>query len=193
MSGSSFGAWEIDGDGNLVYDAGGTAGIGVDTILVIATNADGIQDTTVIIVNITAQSTAEETQFFEIRATEMSVICPILPATFGMNLSADLMFGGNASSSPYADFTIEDSTGCITYVAKELTGAFVDTIEVLTCDLEANACMRTIFIATINPSLDTIQVNTNEGEPVEICIPTCLLYTSPSPRDRTRSRMPSSA
>ena len=25
------------------------------------------------------------------------------------------------------------------------------------------------------------------------CIPICLLYTSPSPRDRTRSRMPSSA
>ena len=25
------------------------------------------------------------------------------------------------------------------------------------------------------------------------CIKTCLLYTSPSPRDRTRSRMPSSA
>ena len=30
----------------------------------------------------------------------------------------------------------------------------------------------------------------------EVCVPvakTCLLYTSPSPRDRTRSRMPSSA
>ena len=26
-----------------------------------------------------------------------------------------------------------------------------------------------------------------------VCVPTCLLYTSPSPRDRTRSRMPSSA
>ena len=26
-----------------------------------------------------------------------------------------------------------------------------------------------------------------------ICANTCLLYTSPSPRDRTRSRMPSSA
>ena len=25
------------------------------------------------------------------------------------------------------------------------------------------------------------------------CVDTCLLYTSPSPRDRTRSRMPSSA
>ena len=28
---------------------------------------------------------------------------------------------------------------------------------------------------------------------MNIDIPTCLLYTSPSPRDRTRSRMPSSA
>ena len=27
----------------------------------------------------------------------------------------------------------------------------------------------------------------------ELCPETCLLYTSPSPRDRTRSRMPSSA
>ena len=27
----------------------------------------------------------------------------------------------------------------------------------------------------------------------ESCRQTCLLYTSPSPRDRTRSRMPSSA
>ena len=30
------------------------------------------------------------------------------------------------------------------------------------------------------------------GQPVDV-LPTCLLYTSPSPRDRTRSRMPSSA
>ena len=33
--------------------------------------------------------------------------------------------------------------------------------------------------------------NTNEG--YETALKTCLLYTSPSPRDRTRSRMPSSA
>ena len=30
-------------------------------------------------------------------------------------------------------------------------------------------------------------------EGVEVAASTCLLYTSPSPRDRTRSRMPSSA
>ena len=31
------------------------------------------------------------------------------------------------------------------------------------------------------------------GEAMELMIKGCLLYTSPSPRDRTRSRMPSSA
>ena len=34
----------------------------------------------------------------------------------------------------------------------------------------------------------TVHLN---GDAVKAC--TCLLYTSPSPRDRTRSRMPSSA
>ena len=33
----------------------------------------------------------------------------------------------------------------------------------------------------------------DEGEPIPDDLETCLLYTSPSPRDRTRSRMPSSA
>ena len=31
------------------------------------------------------------------------------------------------------------------------------------------------------------------GRPMRIGIPSCLLYTSPSPRDRQKSRMPSSA
>ena len=32
-----------------------------------------------------------------------------------------------------------------------------------------------------------------EAAPYDAILVTCLLYTSPSPRDRTRSRMPSSA
>ena len=32
-----------------------------------------------------------------------------------------------------------------------------------------------------------------DGKPKTGTIEACLLYTSPSPRDRTRSRMPSSA
>ena len=40
-------------------------------------------------------------------------------------------------------------------------------------------------------ALDTIESKGN-AEPIET-FKNCLLYTSPSPRDRTRSRMPSSA
>ena len=45
----------------------------------------------------------------------------------------------------------------------------------------------------------TIQVEAAKGTMDEYCVAVsvlnrvCLLYTSPSPRDRTRSRMPSSA
>ena len=38
-----------------------------------------------------------------------------------------------------------------------------------------------------------IQKELNKRKPGQSKFTTCLLYTSPSPRDRTRSRMPSSA
>ena len=44
------------------------------------------------------------------------------------------------------------------------------------------------FIQKVNSMIDNTLVNTSSS-PED----TCLLYTSPSPRDRTRSRMPSSA
>ena len=46
------------------------------------------------------------------------------------------------------------------------------------------------YIGSITIDEDLLDAaNIIEGERVQIC----LLYTSPSPRDRTRSRMPSSA
>ena len=38
-----------------------------------------------------------------------------------------------------------------------------------------------------------LAVLTENNAKLSIAATTCLLYTSPSPRDRTRSRMPSSA
>ena len=47
---------------------------------------------------------------------------------------------------------------------------------------------RTLFFDLLPFSLGTVS-----GYDFKIQLYTCLLYTSPSPRDRTRSRMPSSA
>ena len=43
--------------------------------------------------------------------------------------------------------------------------------------------------------LANVVINENNGDVMVFaaCLKSCLLYTSPSPRDRTRSRMPSSA
>ena len=56
------------------------------------------------------------------------------------------------------------------------------------------------FKAGINIGLTAAQINGDEsaefnklGLTAGVRAYTCLLYTSPSPRDRTRSRMPSSA
>ena len=46
---------------------------------------------------------------------------------------------------------------------------------------------------TITSAATTCSWETDKKEYVLNIIDTCLLYTSPSPRDRTRSRMPSSA
>ena len=41
--------------------------------------------------------------------------------------------------------------------------------------------------------VQSVKASVLDSKRLLIPVPTCLLYTSPSPRDRTRSRMPSSA
>jgi len=50
-----------------------------------------------------------------------------------------------------------------------------------------------IFVNTYGPTESTIVLQYFVDQKTKISRNTCLLYTSPSPRDRTRSRMPSSA
>ena len=54
--------------------------------------------------------------------------------------------------------------------------------------------VRTIAMGTTDGLKRGLDVK-NTGAPISVPVgdKTCLLYTSPSPRDRTRSRMPSSA
>ena len=82
-------------------------------------------------------------------------------------------------------------------------GRGIDLLIDLDSDTDNDTVSEDIKPLTLEDYLDTIRnADDNEGNDyVElyyiISIPntpnTCLLYTSPSPRDRTRSRMPSSA
>ena len=53
-----------------------------------------------------------------------------------------------------------------------------------------NAPFKEIDIATVDGAMDEMIKKANGKRTIPQI---CLLYTSPSPRDRTRSRMPSSA
>ena len=71
--------------------------------------------------------------------------------------------------------------------------------------LEAEKCLEYLklenkkIILISNSASPTVQSEANlkrlgfSEKLFDYCITSCLLYTSPSPRDRTRSRMPSSA
>ena len=56
-----------------------------------------------------------------------------------------------------------------------------------------NAAMESFFALLQKNVLDRRRWRTREELRIAIITWICLLYTSPSPRDRTRSRMPSSA
>ena len=67
-----------------------------------------------------------------------------------------------------------------TELADQISRMDGKNITVLTRDVRRMRSLRVV------PTVNVIQVDPYDPE-------ACLLYTSPSPRDRTRSRMPSSA
>ena len=120
--------------------------------------------------------------------------------------SADLMYITNASGSwstatvieggdgGYgADMVIDDNDDIlVAHIAHGLGKLQLTTLQ----GSSQGITVQPIF--DISPMLpDGLNMNwrngTISGTPTEVHVNTCLLYTSPSPRDRTRSRMPSSA
>ena len=57
----------------------------------------------------------------------------------------------------------------------------------------ADFCSDEKFVDTLLAEIDRLGADWRYDEEVTQLEHACLLYTSPSPRDRTRSRMPSSA
>ena len=62
-------------------------------------------------------------------------------------------------------------------------GKIVEGINSVNSAIDSNRAEKIIFLES----------DKTASHRLELLIENCLLYTSPSPRDRTRSRMPSSA
>ena len=62
------------------------------------------------------------------------------------------------------------------------------------CQMNEYDSQKTLEILKKDPAIEETD-NPNDADIILLntCSISCLLYTSPSPRDRTRSRMPSSA
>ena len=53
--------------------------------------------------------------------------------------------------------------------------------------------MQTVDTETVKIEQQIVDISIVKNSALNELVDDCLLYTSPSPRDRTRSRMPSSA
>ena len=85
---------------------------------------------------------------------------------------------------PQGQQAIFDSTQIIIETAADGTG-----VEVETLNFNSDDPPITLYAIVRNEVGNFV----SNAEPVTGSLNGCLLYTSPSPRDRTRSRMPSSA
>ena len=90
-----------------------------------------------------------------------------------------ISFGGNASFSA-SSYT----------VAENVANGYIDIT--INCATGAGSCYGTLGIEYGNNSTATISGNQFTDD-ADHLYSSCLLYTSPSPRDRQKSRMPSSA
>ena len=117
-------------------------------------------------------------------------------------------------SSQLPSFVVDDNPLFVDflkqyYISQENQGGSIDIITNFndyqkseTYSETSNLIGFSTCTSHVNSYDATINVSSTEGWPAdygllkidnEIITYTCLLYTSPSPRDRTRSRMPSSA
>ena len=88
-------------------------------------------------------------------------------------------------------YTITDTlvTGAYTVADREITAAKNS----MKSTLAANRYVEENTSITLTVQATEVTVSTTRGFDRDIWFQICLLYTSPSPRDRQKSRMPSSA
>ena len=79
-----------------------------------------------------------------------------------------------------------------TFSAEGLKAALEATGRFTVCNIINNGIDAIATIKTVKPDFAILDYSMPDANGLEVFID-CLLYTSPSPRDRQKSRMPSSA
>ena len=176
---SSFGSWTLSQAGCLVYQSGSQSGLGIDTICVQSVTSFGT-DTTCIVVSITAQPVISDTVYFVVQANGSATACGA--PTVGINNPVVSLLNGiglSGTSPGYGTYTINDTSGCITFNALSQIGFVVDTICVSICDPVTNICHITCYVPSIvqTTNCDTIftqdtifAITTNCAAGANVCI-----------------------
>ena len=171
---SPFGTYSVDADGCLIFNAGSTAGINLDTLCVVAED-NGVLDTTIFIVTITDQAPTFDTIPFTLDVNTSLTVCGDLPSNFGTNLTTVFVDGTTSGSNAFGSYTIANDS-CITYTAGSTPGEGVDTITMIVCDLDLNECYTVTFIPTIidnvvtTPTPDTVALTVFVNETDSFCV-----------------------
>ena len=115
----------------------------------------------------------------------------------------DLTLGAAGSSSQSAEFTQNVDSGkyirwrykAATSLSGLVSASYVDYVQSATVNCETiDPSVTTSFGICYNNTKEVKFIIKNSADATTSALfKVCLLYTSPSPRDRTRSRMPSSA
>ena len=93
------------------------------------------------------------------------------------------------------DGVVGNGVGYRTLTTTSASGAVVEAAKSVRC-VHAHVTPDAVFATTEQPSEDQLLVTLSQNEHAAVLagqVTVCLLYTSPSPRDKRQSRMPSSA
>ena len=127
--------------------------------------------------------------FFDITPLDTAITGCTITTVNGSNIVTINKGSHGLAKGRYITLSGVTVTGASDYTAAELEKVYeiqttpdVDKLTILASRNEGGSGMTAAGAATVNPYVE-----------VGPTFQTCLLYTSPSPRDRQKSRMPSSA
>jgi len=171
---SAFGAYTLQANGCIRYTAGTTPGINIDEVIVVATEG-GKSDTTIFLVTIVREENTTERIPMTVLTESSATACPTgVPASFQAP-NATLASGGASGTSRIGFFSVDATTGCLSYNANSISGADIDSVRVIICDAQLGLCHEVVYVISVLPQGDVIERDVLPGDTLVLCPPSDLL------------------